>query len=432
MNLGRKEKMRENFILKGNICYSENKDKIEVFENSYLVCKEGKSMGVFKEIPVEYEEYEVRDYTDKIIIPGMTDLHLHAPQYSFRSLGMDLELLEWLETNTFPEESKFKDLQYANRAYEIFTKDLKRSTTTRACIFATIHKEATLLLMDKLEVSGMVTMVGKVNMDRNSPEILKERTEESAMSTMEWLEEVEKREYQNTYPILTPRFIPSCTDELMEKLKEIQIKYNLPMQSHLSENPNEIKWVKELCPWSEVYGDAYKKFGLFGNECKSIMAHCVYSDEKEMKLMKERGVFVAHCPESNTNLSSGIAPVRKFLENSLEIGLGSDIAGGTNLNLFYAMTQGIQVSKLYWRLVDNSCKPLTVEEVFYLATKGGGKFFGKVGSFEKDYEFDAVVLDDERLEYPQELDIKSRLERMIYLADDREIKTKYVRGKQII
>lgn len=424
--------MRENFILKGNICYSENKDRIEVFENSYLVCKEGKSMGVFKEIPMEYREYEVRDYTDKIIIPGMTDLHLHAPQYSFRSLGMDLELLEWLETNTFPEESKFKDLQYANRAYEIFTKDLKRSTTTRACIFATIHKEATLLLMDKLETSGMVTMVGKVNMDRNSPEILKERTEESVMSTVKWLEEVEKRKYQNTYPILTPRFTPSCTDELMEKLKEIQIKYTLPMQSHLSENPNEIKWVKELCPWSEVYGDAYKKFGLFGNECKSIMAHCVYSDEKEMKLMKERGVFVAHCPESNTNLSSGIAPVRKFLENGLEIGLGSDIAGGTNLNLFYAMTQGIQVSKLYWRLVDNSCKPLTVEEVFYLATKGGGKFFGKVGSFEKDYEFDAVVLDDERLEYPQELSIKSRLERMVYLADDREIKAKYVRGKQII
>lgn len=424
--------MKQNFILKGNICCSENKDMIEVFENSYLVCKEGKSMGVFKEIPMEYREYEVRDYTDKIIIPGMTDLHLHASQYSFRSLGMDLELLEWLETNTFPEESKFKDLQYANKAYEIFTKDLKRSTTTRACIFATIHKEATLLLMDKLEVSGMVTMVGKVNMDRNSPEILKERTEESVISTIEWLEEIEKREYQNTYPILTPRFTPSCTDELMEKLKEIQIKYNLPMQSHLSENPNEIKWVKELCPWSEVYGDAYRKFGLFGNECKSIMAHCVYSNEKEMKLMKERGVFVAHCPESNTNLSSGIAPVRKFLENGLEIGLGSDIAGGTNLNLFYTMTQGIQVSKLYWRLVDNSCKPLTVEEVFYLATKGGGKFFGKVGSFEKGYEFDAVVLDDERLEYPQELSVKSRLERMIYLADDREIKAKYVRGKQII
>lgn len=423
--------MKEKFILKGNICYSENKDRIEIFENSYLICKEGKSMGVFKEIPMEYKEYEVRDYTGKIIIPGMTDLHLHASQYSFRSLGMDLELLEWLETNTFPEEAKFKDLEYAKKAYEIFIKDLKKSTTTRACIFATIHKEATLILMDKLEASGMVTMVGKVNMDRNSPDILKEKTEESVESTVEWLEKIKKKKYQNTYPILTPRFTPSCTDELMEKLKRIQIKYNLPMQSHLSENPNEIKWVKELCPWSKGYGDTYKKFGLFGNECKSIMAHCVYSDEKEMRLMKERGVFIAHCPESNTNLSSGIAPIRKFLDNGLEIGLGSDIAGGTNLNLFYAMIQGIQVSKLYWRLIDNSCKPLTVEEVFYLATKGGGKFFGKVGSFEKDYEFDAIVLDDEKLEYPHELDVKSRLERMIYLADDREIKSKYVRGKQI-
>lgn len=423
--------MRENFILKGNVCYSENKDRIEVFENSYLVCKEGKSMGVFKEIPTKYREYEVRDYTDKIIIPGMTDLHLHAPQYSFRSLGMDLELLEWLETNTFPEEAKFKDLQYANRAYEIFAKDLKMCTTTRACIFATIHKEATLILMDKLEASGMVTMVGKVNMDRNSPEILKEGTEESIESTVQWLEEVGKKKYQNTYPILTPRFTPSCTDELMKELKKIQLRYGLSMQSHLSENPSEIKWVKELCPWSEVYGDAYKKFGLFGKECKTIMAHCVYSNEDEMRLMKERGVLVAHCPESNTNLSSGIAPIRKFFENGLEIGLGSDIAGGSNLNLFYAMTQAIQVSKLYWRLIDNSCKPLTLEEVFYLATKGGGKFFGEVGSFEKGYEFDAVVLDDERLEYPQELDVKSRLARIVYLSDDREIKAKYIRGRQI-
>lgn len=423
--------MKQNFILKGNICYSKSKDSIEIVDEGYIVCKDGKSMGVFKEIPIEYKNYEVRDYTNKIIIPGMTDLHLHAPQYSFRSLGMDLELLEWLETNTFPEEAKFEDLQYANRAYEIFTKDLKRSTTTRACIFATIHKEATLLLMDKLEESGVVTMVGKVNMDRNSPEILKEGTEESIESTVQWLEEVGKKKYQNTYPILTPRFTPSCTDELMKELKKIQLRYGLSMQSHLSENPSEIKWVKELCPWSEVYGDAYKKFGLFGKECKTIMAHCVYSNEDEMRLMKERGVFVAHCPESNTNLSSGIAPIRKFFENGLEIGLGSDIAGGSNLNLFYAMTQAIQVSKLYWRLIDNSCKPLTLEEVFYLATKGGGKFFGEVGSFEKGYEFDAVVLDDERLEYPQKLDVKSRLARIVYLSDDREIKAKYIRGRQI-
>ena len=136
-------------------------------------------------------------------------------------------------------------------------------------------------------------------------------------------------------------------------------------------------------------------------------------------------------PESNMNVSSGIAPVRKFLEEELHVGLGSDVAGGSTENLFRAMAHAVQASKLRWRLLDNSLAPLTAEEVFYLATKGGGKFFGKVGSFEPGYEFDAVVLDDGRLAHPQALDIRSRLERMIYLADEREIRAKYVKGRKI-
>lgn len=286
--------------------------------------------------------------------------------------------------------------------------------------------------MDKLEASGLVSMVGKVNMDRNSPEYLREESYMAAAEeTLAWLTEVREKEYKNTLPILTPRFTPSCTDELMKELKKIQEKHNLPMQSHLSENPSEGAWVKELCPWSEVYADAYAEFGLFGGDCRTIMAHCVYSDDKEIQMMKERGVFVAHCPESNANLSSGIAPVRRFLDEEIPVGIGSDIAGGTSENIFYAMAQAIQVSKLRWRIQDASLKPLGLEEVFYMATKGGGAFFGNVGSFEPGYEFDAVILDDSRLRYPQELGVKERLERMIYLADDREVYAKYVRGNHI-
>jgi len=425
--------MQKDFILKGNLCYSKDKDSLCVAEQQYVVCVDGKSEGIFDEIPEQYKELEMIDCKDQLIIPGFVDLHAHAPQYSFRGTEMDLELLEWLETNTFPEESKYSDLEYAKKAYRIFTKNLKNSATTRACIFGTIHREATMLLMDELEESGLCTMVGKVNMDRNSPDYLREESyEKSAEETVRWIEEVQNRGYQNTTPILTPRFTPSCTDELMIELKKIQTKYQLPVQSHLSENPSEGEWVKELCPWAEVYGDAYAKFDLFGNDCKTIMAHCVYCDEKERNMMKERGVYVAHCPESNTNLSSGIAPVRLYLEEGIHVGLGSDLAAGSTENMFYAMAQAIQVSKLRWRLQDNTLKPLTLEEVFYMATKGGGEFFGKVGSFEKGYEFDALVLDDSRLEHPQKLDVKKRLERMIYLADEREVKAKYVRGNQVL
>lgn len=420
------------FILKGNIVYSRSAEELEICEHGYLVCENGRVKGVYQTLPFVYGGIPITDYEDRLIIPGLVDLHVHAPQYSYRGLGMDMELLEWLETNTFPEEAKFRETEYAKKAYRIFVDRMRRSATTRACIFATVHREATLLLMDMLEEAGLSTMVGKVNMDRNCPDYLREESAEvSAAETVEWIKDVLHKKYKHTRPILTPRFTPSCTDDLMERLKMIQMRYELPLQSHLSENPGEISWVKELCPWSEFYGDAYDKFGLFGSDCPTIMAHCVYSDEKEITRMKENGVYIAHCPESNMNIASGVAPVRRFLAEGLHVGMGSDVAGGSTESIFTAMAHAIQASKLRWRLLDDSLKPLTMEEAFYMATKGGGEFFGRVGSFEEGYEMDAVVLDDTRLEHPQPLDVKKRLERMIYFSDDREIYAKYVEGSRL-
>ena len=417
--------------LRGQIVYSESSNKLKICENGYLVYEANKIEGVYPILPEEYEGIPVEDYGDRIIVPGFVDLHVHAPQYAFRGLGMDMELLDWLETNTFPEESKYKDTIYAKKAYQMFVDNLKKSATTRACIFATIHKESTILLMDMLEKAGLATMVGKVNMDRNSPDYLREETEESVNETISWLEEVQKKQYQYTRPILTPRFIPSCTDELMHKLKDIQVKYQIPVQSHLSENYGEIAWVQELCPKSEFYGDAYDQFGLFGRDSKTVMAHCVHSDENEIRRMKENGVFIAHCPESNTNLSSGVAPIRQYLKEGMHVGLGSDVAAGSTENMFVAMRYAVQASKLRWRLKDEKLTQLTMPEVFYMATKGGGEFFGKVGSFEAGYEMDAVVLDDKRLIHPQEMNVEQRLERMIYLADEREVYAKYVAGEKV-
>lgn len=419
-------------IIKGNIIYSTSLDQLTICEQGYLVSEDGIVKGVYPELPEQYRQYPVEDYGDNLIIPGMTDLHVHAPQYAFRGLGMDMELLDWLNTHTFPAEARMADLAYAEKTYNIFVDAMKKSANTRACIFATVHRPATMLLMDKLEASGLVTMVGKVNMDRNCPENLREEDAEiSAWDTVEWIKDVLHRHYKNTQPILTPRFIPSCTDGLLERLKMIQMRYNLPVQSHLSENLGEIAWVKELCPEAEFYGDAYDRYGLFGVDAKTVMAHCVYSGEEEIQRMKENGVYIAHCPESNLNLSSGIAPVRRYLEEGISVGLGSDVAGGTTENPFAVMAHAIRSSKMYWRLIDDTKAPLKMEEAFYMATKGGGSFFGKVGSFEEGYEMDAVVLDDSRLHSPQEWSVKDRLERLIYYADDREISAKYVRGKKI-
>lgn len=147
--------------------------------------------------------------------------------------------------------------------------------------------------------------------------------------------------------------------------------------------------------------------------------------------MKKRGVWIAHCPLSNENLASGIAPVREFLNRGLNVGLGSDVSGGNTDSIFRVMADAVQASKMYWRLIDQTKKPLTLEEVFYMATKGGGSFFGNVGSFEEGYELDAVVLDDRALKTPMDLTVRQRLERICYLSDDRQIAAKYVAGEEI-
>jgi guanine deaminase len=203
------------------------------------------------------------------------------------------------------------------------------------------------------------------------------------------------------------------------------------VQSHLSENLLEIEFVKELFPDTAGYADAYNEYGLFGGTVPTIMAHCIYLTKEEIELVFENKVFIAHCPDSNMNLSSGIAPVRTYLDRGLKMGLGSDVAAGDSLSIFKMMTESVKVSKLLWRLKDQELKPLSMEEAFYLGTKGGGEFFGKVGSFEPGYEFDALVIDDASLVHPQPLTLKQRLERVIYLSDDRNLVDKYVAGKKI-
>ena len=419
------------FVWKGHIIDSLDRHSLRVRENGYLVCQEGRCAGVFDVLPEQYRNLPLEDFGDRLIIPGMTDLHIHAPQFAFRGLGMDMELLDWLNTHTFPEEAKYRDLDYARRAYGQFTAHLRRSETTRACIFATVHVPATELLMEQLEASGLVTYVGKVNMNRNGPLYLIEpSTFQAVRETRQWLEETVAR-FTRTKPILTPRFIPSCTDDLLYRLADLRAEFGVPVQSHLSENLGEIAWVRELVPTAKHYGDAYRKFGLLGGDYPCIMAHCVHSDEAELELLRENGVFIAHSPESNMNIASGVAPVNRFLDLEIPTGLATDVAGGSHESMFRAMTHAIQASKLRWRLLDQSVAPLTFDTAFYLATRGGGAFFGQVGAFDPGYELDALVLDDGNLDHPQPLTARERLERLAYLGDERNIHGKAVAGTRL-
>ena len=430
-------------IYKAHILFTKEQTRFEVVENGYVAVEDGLVAGVagsLAELKTEcptfnVDEVEVVDFGDKLLIPAMNDMHVHAPQVHNQGVAMDLELLPWLQNYTFPEESKYADVQYAERMYRRFLHTQWLFGTMRSVVFGTVHTESTRLLMKLYQEAGMGALVGKVAMNRNCPDTLSEGVDAYVEGQESLIAEANSSLFTLhsslpplVRPIITPRFVPSCTPELLQACGELAAKYQLPVQSHLSENTSEIAWVAELEPESKSYGDAYNRYGLFG-QTPTIMAHCVWTHGSELELMKKNGVMVAHCPTSNFNIASGMAPIRTFLEEGLCVGLGSDISGGHDLNMFRILVYAIQVSKMHYQS-DHNKAFLTLPEVFWIATKSAGSFFGKVGSFEPGYDFDALVIDDSVL-YPDEYSLLHRLERFIYVGDDRQITHRFCRGQEI-
>ena len=415
-------------IYRANILFTKEKSRFEVLEHGYIAVENGCVTGLATNLQeLDCEGAEIIDFGDKLLIPAMNDMHVHAPQVHNQGVAMDLELLPWLQNYTFPEESKYADVEYAERMYRRFLHTQWLFGTMRSVVFGTVHTESTRKLMQLYQEAGMGALVGKVAMNRNCPEALCEDVEAAVEGNEQLIAEFNKPDAL-VRPIITPRFVPSCTPELLKACGELAKKYQLPIQSHLSENTSEIAWVAELEPESKSYGDAYNRYGLFG-QTPTIMAHCVWTRGNELELMKQNGVMVTNCPTSNFNLSSGMAPIRSLLDEGVRIGLGSDISGGHDLNMFRMLVYAIQVSKMHYQL-DHSKPFLTLPEVFWIATKSAGSFFGKVGSFEPGYDFDALVIDDSVL-YPAEYSLTHRLERYIYLGDDRQIVHRFCRGKEI-
>jgi len=413
----------------GHILYTKNPDRFEICENGAVIVEDGKVVEVLKTLPENLEALEVFNMGDRLIIPGFVDLHFHAPQFPNLGLGLDKELLPWLEDYTFPEEAKYSDLDYAESVYTRVAKEIWRQGTTRIVLFSSVHKESTELLMSIFDRAGLGAYVGKVNMDRNCPDFLVESTEDSIKATKAWLEATINL-YPRVKPLITPRFVPTCTSELMRSLGDLAAAYNVPVQTHISENQAEVDWVRELHPESADYAAVYEDHGLLGD--KTILAHCVHNTDAEIEKMAKLGVFAAHCPNANYNLASGIMPVRKFLNAGVKVGLGTDVGAGHKVSIASVMSTAIQASKIAWLNSDRTLAPLSTSEAFYLGTKGGGAYFGKVGSFEPGYEFDALVIDDHRLGVTEGRTLEERLQRFLYIGDDRDIVSRFVSGDEIM
>jgi len=269
-------------IIKGNIIHTKVKEQFDVHNNSYLVIENKKVQGIYTKLPEKYKNIKVIDYKSAIIIPSFIDLHIHAPQYMQMGLGLSLELIDWLNNYTFANEQLFSDTEYAKSVYREFVNQLYDNGSLRSCIFATIHTKSTQILVDLLKKKKLSAYVGKVNMNQNAPKELLQTTNKSIEETIQFIKRNENDE--KVKPIITPRFAPSCTSELLKELGDISIKYKIPVQTHLAETKNEILWVKKLFSNYKNYSDVYKKHNLYGNQ-KTLMIHALYLEKEEIQLV---------------------------------------------------------------------------------------------------------------------------------------------------
>lgn len=413
-------------IIKSNIIYSIDKDTLRTMENGYLGYENGVVKFAEQTLPKEYADLEVEDYTDNLLIPGFVDMHTHAPQFENIGLGMDKPLLDWLNEYTFPTEAKYKDPDYAKEMYKECVHRIMKSGTTRVCFYGTVHKDSCQILIDQMRAAGLKGYVGKINMDMNCPDDLKETTEKSIEDTKIFYEH--NMDNADIKPIITPRFAVSCSDDCLKGLGEIAKQYDAPIQTHINESKREIAFVAELFPQYKSYADVYDKTNLLND--KTLMAHCIHMSEDDITMFLDRGVWAVHCPQSNSNLSSGTMPLKNLLDRGVKIGLGTDVSGGNDTSMIKTMLNAMQLSRIR-HSQDADEEILTVKEAFYLATKSGGRYFGKVGVFEPGYEFDALIINDQILSAKRGLSLKQRLERLIFCGDSRNIVKRFISGRVV-
>ncbi|KAJ1957568.1 hypothetical protein IWQ62_005061 [Dispira parvispora] len=419
----------------------------------------------------------VRLKPDQFLLPGFIDTHIHASQFANMGLGYDMPLLDWLSTYTFPEEAKFLDRDYAQRMYRTAVKTLIQHGTTTAVYYGTIFTDTCCDLVDIVRQNGQRAWVGKVNMDRNSPQYYVEDTQQSLDETERFIRYVQDTtpspldlisstdsatasvvsdqddvaSLPLVMPVITPRFVGSCSSKLMQGLADMAVKYQLPVQSHLSENLAEVAWVSKLHPECTSYTDVYRTYGLLNT--RTVMAHGVHLEPEEIRILKEHDVGMSHCPNSNFGLCSGIAPVRQWLaEAGLNVGLGTDISGGSSPSIIDAMRQAMVASRILHMRAEHSQLPcasdsqdespvLTVNEVLYLATMGGAQVLGwshRLGNFAVGKVFDALICDvsDPSFESPVPvlnpvMGWTKRLEKFVYLGGSQNIASVYVQGRCI-
>lgn len=448
--------MDKSFAIEAKAFYSKNFDEVKFINKGiFLVNEEGFIENLYEKSDSSYdeirqkllEEGKLRILSeDEYILPGFIDLHNHAPQWPQAGTALDTPLEVWLGKYTFPLESKYKNLEFANKVYRDLVRETLKFGTTTAMYFASVDRAPSTLLAKICGSYGQRGLVGKVVMDdpNANPDYCRDKSAKDAIEEsrlfIEEVLDIKDTYKQKVYPVITPRFIPSCSDEALEGLGEFAKTYeNIHIQSHVSESDWEHGYAIERYGIHDT--KALDKFGLI-NE-RTILAHACHLSEDDMMLLAKRGASIAHSPISNAYFANAVLPVKTCHKNDLNVGLATDISGGYSPSLYTAIRQAVISSRMLNDGVDPALESgirgrkdsaITLNRAFYLATAGGGQALKlPIGKLEKDYAFDIQILkiDDTIPHFYDEISDIDILHKLLLLSESSNIKEVYVQGERV-
>jgi guanine deaminase len=390
-------------------------DRVEVYDPGYLVVADEKVERLSPEDP--REEFPAAGFIDlgrQVILPGLVDTHVHLPQFAIMGIGAG-ELLSWLNTYTYPEEARFADPEYAAKISETFFDEMLANGTTAAVVYSSVHEQAAGIAFSAARARGLRAFIGKVMMDQNSPATLQETAADSIAASVRLFDEWDGADGGRLRYIFTPRYAASCSMDLMKSVGRIAAERGAFVQSHLSENKDEVEWVRNLFPGRASYTSIYESAGLLGE--RSLMAHCIHLSPEEIALLAGTKTKVAFCPYSNRTLRSGTMPYLKLRDAGLDIALGTDVAGGPSLSMLQQMGEAVTAAAI------------TPTEALYLATLGGAGVLGlsdRIGNLDPGKDADFIVVQPNSGEKTDQI-----LSGLCFHAGKENVAEVYLRGRRV-
>ena len=415
--------------------YAPELDCVRFFEDGLLVLDNGrvKEIGDYEQLKDRYQDIPITSYPGMLIMPGFVDIHLHYPQTEMIAAYGE-QLLEWLTKYTFPTEGKFKDKDYARKVSAFFLDELLKNGTTTAVVLAAVYPESADVFFEEAYQRNLCMIAGKVMMDRNAPEFLLDTAESSYADTKELIEKWHKKG-RLRYAV-TPRFSITSTNEQLEMAGKLLKEYpDVYMHTHLSENVDEVAFVKELFPECNGYLDTYDQAGLVGE--RSIFAHCVQLTDEEFQRLSEAKSAIAFCPTSNLFLGSGLFKLEqaKSKDYPVKVGLATDVGAGTSFSMLQTANEAYKVAQLR----QQSPTPF---QSLYLATLGSAQALelqDHIGSFDVGKEADFIVLDPRatplmtfRNPAPKPTNLEELADAvfsLMIMGDDRAVHATYIMGQ---